>query len=169
MSPGHSIVSQRSANALARLVNTFGAKKTVPWHSRFTPKSWKRPCSDGLCSVYAPYEGQPTVVTDDGRKVGAALLDVALPAHPVSVPAARHAIHETLGDVPAADVAELVVSELVTNAIVHAQKECHLRVLRQDGSLRIEVTDPSPEQPAPGPALPGGLEEEGRGLRIVQA
>ncbi|MFF8958358.1 ATP-binding protein [Streptomyces sp. NPDC014894] len=53
----------------------------------------------------------------------------------------------------------LLVSELVTNACLHAGGPTSL-VLRHDPErLRIEVSDPSPEPPRPRPrdvALPGG-------------
>ena len=42
---------------------------------------------------------------------------------------------------PIADAALVVVSELVTNAIVHAHSSCEVRLLRKPNVLRIEVAD----------------------------
>jgi anti-sigma regulatory factor (Ser/Thr protein kinase) len=60
--------------------------------------------------------------------------------------------------------AQLLVSELVTNAIRHAGLEDHdvirLIVVTGDRALRIEVCDPGPgfevTEPAPDPAQPSG-------------
>jgi CheY-like chemotaxis protein len=63
--------------------------------------------------------------------------------------------------------AELVVSELVTNAIVHAGRCCELAIAFRSGWLRIEVTDDAgggPEVQAP-----DARSEHGRGLLLVSA
>jgi anti-sigma regulatory factor (Ser/Thr protein kinase) len=68
--------------------------------------------------------------------------------------------------------AELLVSELVTNAVrisaqMPAQPPVRLQ-LRSDGArLLVLVTDASPLPPIPRDAAPG--EESGRGLMLVQA
>jgi anti-sigma regulatory factor (Ser/Thr protein kinase) len=61
---------------------------------------------------------------------------------------------------------ELVVSELVTNAIVHAAEPVELTV-QANGVVRVEVVDPAPAQPAK--RLPEANSESGRGLHIVEA
>lgn len=63
------------------------------------------------------------------------------------------------------DDAMLVVSELVTNAIVHAGGEAELRLFPSPGMLRIEVADNGAE--APDPHLAGDDDEHGRGLLLV--
>jgi anti-sigma regulatory factor (Ser/Thr protein kinase) len=68
------------------------------------------------------------------------------------------------------DVAELCVSELVTNAVLHARTPIQLEVRSGAGLLHVDVCDsggaridlPPPDQPAEGL-------ESGRGLFIVQA
>jgi len=68
------------------------------------------------------------------------------------------------------DVAVLLVSELVTNAIQHAAPGASETVLRLQygGSwLRIEVHDPSPHGPEP--RIPDWLDESGFGLMLVDA
>ncbi|WP_405593284.1 ATP-binding protein [Streptomyces sp. NBC_01092] len=67
----------------------------------------------------------------------------------------------------------LVVSELLTNAIVHALPPATLTLSRSRldgcGTVRVEVTDLGPSAPA-GPADPTvDPDEHGRGLDIVDA
>jgi len=59
---------------------------------------------------------------------------------------------------------ELMVSEVVTNAVRFASRPISLRLLRTD-VLRCEVTDDSPQVPRMRHALPG--DEGGRGLFLV--
>lgn len=67
----------------------------------------------------------------------------------------------------AADDVLLVVSELVTNACLHAAGPDELRVGRRPKLLRLEVTDPGDGSPVPregrAPGRPGG-----HGIFIVQ-
>jgi anti-sigma regulatory factor (Ser/Thr protein kinase) len=77
----------------------------------------------------------------------------------------RHWLHE-LGYAPAEDAA-LVLSELVTNAIVHAHAGCTIEMKHDDHCLRLEVRDPSPTPPVIGAAHPHDI--GGRGLHIVEA
>ncbi|MEV7393894.1 MULTISPECIES: SpoIIE family protein phosphatase [unclassified Streptomyces] len=62
------------------------------------------------------------------------------------------------------DTAELLVSEIVTNAVRHASRPISLRLLRTD-VLRCEVGDDVPQLPRLRRALPS--EEHGRGLYLV--
>jgi anti-sigma regulatory factor (Ser/Thr protein kinase) len=65
----------------------------------------------------------------------------------------------------AVESAELLVSEVVTNAVRHAGSDrIGLRVVRTD-ALLFEVTDDEPALPAM--LDPGPLDESGRGLRVV--
>jgi anti-sigma regulatory factor (Ser/Thr protein kinase) len=62
-------------------------------------------------------------------------------------------------------VALLLVSELVTNAVRHAESDVIQVGVRTDGRVRVSVIDESPKMPrqqSPGPDEPGG-----RGLMIV--
>jgi anti-sigma regulatory factor (Ser/Thr protein kinase) len=63
------------------------------------------------------------------------------------------------------DDARLVVSELVTNAVVHAGTTIELLMLIRDGVLRIEVTDCGADRPH----VWTDDDTSGRGLPIVQA
>lgn len=85
-----------------------------------------------------------------------------------SVGEARHQTRATLTvwGVPedAVDVAELIVSELVTNAIRHASAPIQLRLIR-NAALICEVSDSS--STAPHPRRARALDEGGRGLFLV--
>lgn len=64
------------------------------------------------------------------------------------------------------DDVELMVSELVANAIVHASSGCEVAVLLTDGVIRVEVQDSSCAAPIPRFVDPGAM--SGRGLVLVQ-
>lgn len=65
------------------------------------------------------------------------------------------------------DVAQLLVSELVVNAVLHAGSSVSVRLALADSTVRIEVTDSSPALPEVRPIDPSAV--TGRGLLIVQA
>jgi anti-sigma regulatory factor (Ser/Thr protein kinase) len=94
--------------------------------------------------------------------------ETVFPAVPESVAAARRFTraalvrHEVDSEVIA--TAALLVSELATNAIVHATSDIRLRV-RVGHDIRIEVSDVSTDVPV---VTTGDLEREsGRGLALV--
>ncbi|AZS87135.1 ATP-binding protein [Streptomyces griseoviridis] len=67
------------------------------------------------------------------------------------------------------DVAELLATELVSNAVRHTKGPAALRVCWvPPGTLRIGAWDADPEPPAP-PTPLERADEEGRGLALVQA
>jgi len=101
-----------------------------------------------------------------GRRVD---IDVALPHDALAAAAARRELRRRLDDTLHQDVLDalsLVVSELVTNAVLHGQGAIRLRLQVDAGDLRGEVVDDG-----------GGFEHElreagphatsGRGLLIV--
>jgi anti-sigma regulatory factor (Ser/Thr protein kinase) len=105
-------------------------------------------------------------------------LRTVLPCDASSVGKARRLLHQELAALGAADLgnsgfvapdlvdaAGLLVSELVTNAVVHARTDVTLHVTVRRGVLRIEVTDGSPVVPTP--RRPSGLTGTGRGLQLV--
>jgi anti-sigma regulatory factor (Ser/Thr protein kinase) len=86
---------------------------------------------------------------------------------PSQIAAARHfavAAAERLGCCPA-DLG-LVVSELATNACVHARSPFTVTVQRHDAGLLVEVTD---EDPGPVTVKPLSKGPSGRGIHIVAA
>jgi len=66
------------------------------------------------------------------------------------------------------DAAELVVSELVSNAVLHAgdaSREIALRMSVENGYLHVEVEDDDPRLPAPKVVPDDAI--HGRGLQII--
>ena len=95
-------------------------------------------------------------------------LDVG--AEPDAVPSARRFARETavqVGRADLADMAELVASELVTNAMLHGKAPVRLIVILHDSGLRVEVADNSRNVPVR-PQL-GAEGMTGRGLALVDA
>ncbi|HUK69266.1 MAG TPA: ATP-binding protein [Streptosporangiaceae bacterium] len=64
-----------------------------------------------------------------------------------------------------ADLAELVVSELVTNAMVHGEGPIEVRLSCACGDLWAEVHDHGPGRPVR--QRPGIEDERGRGLQLI--
>ncbi|MFJ4624307.1 ATP-binding protein [Streptomyces sp. NPDC088812] len=93
------------------------------------------------------------------------------PADPGAVRTARGAVRGQLrhwGLDSVGDLAALLVSELVTNALRHATGPIGVRLVRPaglDGVLRAEVSDPLPDPPRERVARPD--DEGGRGLQLV--
>ncbi|MBT2407647.1 ATP-binding protein [Streptomyces sp. ISL-87] len=71
-----------------------------------------------------------------------------------------------------AATAELLLSELVTNAVRHARapqgRDLGVRLARYDGVLRVEVADAGPAVKLT-PQVVADCDERGRGLAIVAA
>lgn len=101
------------------------------------------------------------------------LIALTLPGTPYSVRMARFYVRATLafhdlGDY--ADDAEMVTSELVSNAITHANApRFGLEIMRLEGygAVAVIVTDPSPQPPVK--RYPGEHIMHGRGLIVVDA
>jgi anti-sigma regulatory factor (Ser/Thr protein kinase) len=93
------------------------------------------------------------------------------PAEPGAVRAARSLVRDRLGEWhldSLGDIAALLVSELVTNALRHATGPIGVRLVRpgpQGGVLRVEVSDTLPDPPHVRAARPE--DEGGRGLRLL--
>ncbi|MFI5797282.1 ATP-binding protein [Streptomyces sp. NPDC051677] len=68
------------------------------------------------------------------------------------------------------DTAELLASELISNAILHTKGPACLRLRYRDGVLQIGAWDADPEPPEPPSRLeePGDA-ESGRGMALVRA
>ncbi|MCH5670277.1 ATP-binding protein [Streptomyces gilvus] len=88
-----------------------------------------------------------------------------------AVPEARRALRELLrqwGRPSRSDVAELLTSELVTNALVHTDHDAVLTAVVGPRGLRVEVRDFVARRPRPCPANTGDG-THGRGLVLVQS
>lgn len=97
-------------------------------------------------------------------------MESLLPAEPASAGTARRFIVEALHRLRCdalADIAELLVSELVTNAVLHARTDVSVRVRVEGASLRVEVGDAS-TQPVTRRSF-GPHATTGRGLELVSA
>ncbi|MFI9649160.1 ATP-binding protein [Streptomyces sp. NPDC052040] len=106
--------------------------------------------------------------------MAAAQLTLSVPALPAAVTAARHAAMDAIASWDAGlspsvvHTAEVVISELVTNAVRHAGTGPVSLTMQVVGPfLRIEVYDTSPRLPRPD--IPDADSESGRGLLLVAA
>jgi anti-sigma regulatory factor (Ser/Thr protein kinase) len=149
-------------DGLARLKETFGPGSPE--------RSLEELCKSALDGVYADHERDDIAVLiarlsrvpEDMREVW------TLPPRLTSVRRARELIAEPMerwGLSEMLPVTELLVSELVTNALRYAKGKVGLRLVREAGVVCCEVHDNSP-------ALPRVLQashddENGRGLQVV--
>jgi anti-sigma regulatory factor (Ser/Thr protein kinase) len=96
-----------------------------------------------------------------------------IPARPEHVSAARSFVAKALGeDDPATDVAVLLTSETVTNAVLHSNSRraggtVTITAIEIDGGVRIEVADEGSELSAP-EVKARGCVSGGHGLFLVQ-
>ncbi|WP_079189232.1 ATP-binding protein [Streptomyces kebangsaanensis] len=88
-----------------------------------------------------------------------------------AVPETRRALRELLrhwGGPGTSQVAELLASELLTNALVHTDDDAVLTATVSPRGLRVEVRDFVARRP--GPRVPAGDDDTGgRGLVLVQS
>lgn len=104
---------------------------------------------------------------------GAREIEIVLPAVPLSVSVARHAVGDLLHDadaVPALVVEDvlLLVSELVTNAVLHAGTDTTVSASVRAGRVVVAVSDYDPHH-APFLAERGSMASNGRGVLLVDA
>ena len=110
-----------------------------------------------------------TAASDAERR----LIDVVLPAVPSSIAAARHAVANLLngtGRVPDVVVEDvlLLVSELVTNAVLHAGTHTRVSASVRAGRVVVAVGDADPNH-HPFLAERGSMATNGRGMMLVDA
>jgi anti-sigma regulatory factor (Ser/Thr protein kinase) len=106
------------------------------------------------------------VATEAARAAG-----LRYPRDPASPGQARHAARQALeawdGAPEHQDAVELVISELVTNAVVHAASEVDVVLVVGPDRFRVEVSD---NDLSPFDRGEGGADDEhGRGLALVEA
>jgi anti-sigma regulatory factor (Ser/Thr protein kinase) len=94
---------------------------------------------------------------------------IELSPTPASVALARRWSMDVLDQVGASELADtmaLLVSELVSNVVLHARTPCSLSIVESSGRIRVEVQDGSDR-------LPGRRErtdplaQSGRGMQLV--
>ena len=109
--------------------------------------------------------------TSYGCPVTPATAQLRVPSHAASVGTARRfamaAAAELGGDDAAQDVVRSLVSELVTNVVLHVGSDTLVRVLDDADTIRVEVVDASPVLPRQ--RRVNGESTTGRGLRLLQA
>ncbi|WP_037677012.1 ATP-binding protein [Streptomyces griseus] len=98
---------------------------------------------------------------------------LSIPNDPRAVTVCRRTLRLILtlhGLIRLADTAELIASELVSNAVLHTKGPAALRVCWAGGVLQIGAWDTDPEPPEP-PDHPDELTEaeNGRGLTLTRA
>ncbi|MGW2045172.1 ATP-binding protein [Streptomyces sp. NPDC001858] len=96
-----------------------------------------------------------------------------IPADPRAVTVCRRTLRLILtlhGLAGLVDTAELLASELMSNAVLHTKGPACLRLRFRDGVLQIGAWDADPEPPDPPRRLEGlGDAESGRGMALVRA
>ncbi|MEV7687433.1 SpoIIE family protein phosphatase [Streptomyces bungoensis] len=150
---------QGSAPDLEQLADSVIAELSAPWQRR-----------DDAVLLLALYEGSGD---RDGRRVGS----LHLRRHDLrGVGTARRFVHDRLsswGLQNMSDALELVVSETVTNALVHAGSDVDVRLRAFADHIRLEVRDSDTNPPIPSPLSLAEEEnaeaEHGRGMLIVEA
>jgi anti-sigma regulatory factor (Ser/Thr protein kinase) len=108
-------------------------------------------------------------VSDRPPPRGGLVAEWSFPAEAGAVRNARAVVRATLNEWglnAVADVAVLLVSELVTNSLRHARGPIGVRLERRGSDvLRVEVSDPVPDLPL---SRTAALDDEGgRGLQLV--
>jgi CheY-like chemotaxis protein len=101
--------------------------------------------------------------------VAADRVTAQLPADPIAARAARGLVRQALPAIDQELVSsiELLVSELVTNAVLHASSAARLDVHVTAANIRVEVFDDDATLPELQP--PDSLRSSGRGLQLVDA
>jgi anti-sigma regulatory factor (Ser/Thr protein kinase) len=104
---------------------------------------------------------------------GAQVALFAVASDPAAVGTARQALRAALAswdvDREITETAALCMSELVTNAVVHADSGCHVQVTWIAGALTVEVRNPGSPPDLPEPDSSDPLQVHGRGLQLVDA
>jgi hypothetical protein len=85
-----------------------------------------------------------------------------------SVPEARRFVADRLADLPSdtVDIARLLVSEVVTNAVLHARTDLLLTLDRSDTTVSVQVADQNPLLPVI--RTHGADAGTGRGLKVLE-
>ncbi|MHA6762702.1 SpoIIE family protein phosphatase [Streptacidiphilus sp. PAMC 29251] len=111
---------------------------------------------------------EPGAGTGAGAETGTESVSWILTAVPTAASRSRRLIRSVLVEwgLPALlDTTELLVSELVTNAVRYSEAPIGLRLSRTGRVLLVEVSDPLPDPPLE--RVSAGTDEGGRGLQLV--
>jgi DNA-binding NarL/FixJ family response regulator len=100
------------------------------------------------------------------------VLDSLYAFEPTSPRDARHDLRDALRDLvdpSALEVVELLVTELVTNAVHHAHSEARVSAAIQGDRVRVNVSDANADVPATPEGGPADDDEHGRGMFLVDS
>jgi anti-sigma regulatory factor (Ser/Thr protein kinase) len=126
-----------------------------------------------LRAVQRRQEQQPASLSDRALPPGVAGVVHEVPGDAAGVGNARRFLRRTLDswgvDPEASDTAVLCLSELVTNAVIHADSGCAVRVVLEDDVLTITVRDHGFPTATSGELVEEPLRVHGRGLQLVEA
>ena len=115
----------------------------------------------------------PTDTTEDRAGPGATIAVHAMAADPVAVSKSRRFLRRTLEnwgiDDETTDKAVLCLSELATNALIHARTGCVVRAVLEQNTLTITVRDAGSPEPDSTVPLDDPLQVHGRGLQLVDS
>lgn len=105
--------------------------------------------------------------------LGALDAQFAVAGDPAAVAPARRELRTTLArwdvDAETTETATLCMSELVTNAVVHAASGCWVHVTHHGGTLTVAVRNAGSPSDLPDPEVRDPLQVHGRGLQLVAA
>ncbi|MDN4171537.1 ATP-binding protein [Nocardioides sp. SOB77] len=169
-----------TGSPIGGLLVFFGDRSALDERRLATLHSIARRASDAVRRVrlVSGRQGSDAVPEEPAVPEGALTASVLLESSPRATGAARRFLRERLhawdveGEV--VDDAQLCLSELVTNAVVHAGTASELRVVLDGGVLTVTVRDlgglgkPSAGEPHPSEDL-DPLRVYGRGLQLVDA
>lgn len=95
--------------------------------------------------------------------------ELTLGSEPAAIPKARRFVASSLGGEapPTVHTVELVVTELLTNALLHGEPPVLVRLIHLGQAIRVEVEDAARELPVLGVRDPESM--TGRGLAVVAA
>jgi anti-sigma regulatory factor (Ser/Thr protein kinase) len=96
---------------------------------------------------------------------------ILLPADPSAAAIARQFVDDNRDHIrpEMIDDAQLLVSEIVTNAVRHGRPDISLRISVDPPAIGVAVHDHGEDLPAAPPAVPPPSQLSGRGLLIVDA
>jgi serine phosphatase RsbU (regulator of sigma subunit)/anti-sigma regulatory factor (Ser/Thr protein kinase) len=156
----HELLGELSMGAIPVQRETMSLACGLPAHVSGTPVS--EACAQAHARAHATLPGGPPAPGAARALVRTALADWA----DLALPGTEHLTDRLADDVM------VVVSELVTNAVVHAGTDVELACLLQEtGAILVEVSDHHPSRAPRGSDAdtPYDTPEYGRGLRLVAA
>ncbi|MFJ9913461.1 ATP-binding protein [Actinacidiphila glaucinigra] len=167
--------STAARNDAFRPVNSPDPPRTAVAYGHHESMAGQQGASEQPQRVTAPAAGWPPTAVDDLAATSLDLLgnpsvdEVRLSSRPESAATARRLARSVLrlwGLPQFDDVVELLVSELVGNAVRHTgARTFGLRMLRRRGWIRVEVRDPSRALPCLMPVRE--MDVSGRGLFLI--